>query len=148
MSQFRLASASVSAPEMSHPKSADWVLLLHGLFASRRSMRHLECSSTTMATQSSIGVTQLGEHPLTRMLAACSRCSRAMQSNSQVRSINFVTHSMGGILVRSAQYIPNAIQRSGDSLCSRCPTVAPFNSHQAWPLCVVCAGNRRFVRST
>lgn len=102
MSQFRLASASVSAPEMSHPKSADWVLLLHGLFASRRSMRHLECAICNH------GYPVLNWGYPTWWHSTDSQVSRllplldALQSNSQVRSINFVTHSMGGILVRSA----------------------------------------------
>ena len=102
MSQLRLASASERATETSHSMSTDWVLLLHGLFASRRSMRLLEC------TIRSHGYPVLNWGYPTWWRTTQSHVNRLLplldelQANPQVRSINFVTHSMGGILVRSA----------------------------------------------
>jgi pimeloyl-ACP methyl ester carboxylesterase len=102
MSQLRLTSASVRPAEMPSPKSGDWVLLLHGLFASRKSMRLLECAIRNRGYQ----VLNWGyrtwwhstESHVNRLLPLLDE----LQANPQVGTINFVTHSMGGILVRSA----------------------------------------------
>lgn len=102
MSQLKLANASCRESEISQPKNVDWVLLLHGLFASRRSMKLLE---DTIRNQ---GYRVLNWGYPTWWHSTESHVSRLLplldelQANPQVRSINFVTHSMGGILVRFA----------------------------------------------
>jgi pimeloyl-ACP methyl ester carboxylesterase len=102
MNQPTLSMTSMAPLELSKVGAQDWVVLLHGLFASRQSMRLLED-----AIQNA-GYAALNwgyatwwrstEYHVNRLLPLLAE----LQSNAQVRSINFVTHSMGGILVRSA----------------------------------------------
>ncbi len=80
----------------------DWVVLLHGLFASRRSMRKLERSLGGLGFQvMNWGYRTLWhttEHHVQHLLTTL----RRLQDDPAVNSIHFVTHSMGGILVRAA----------------------------------------------
>ena len=90
------------APAAQASVSEDWVVLVHGLFASRRSMRQLQSrmqlhgyrvcnwgySSWLQSTQQHID----------RLVPQVQQ----LQELTSVRSISFVTHSMGGILVRAA----------------------------------------------
>ncbi len=105
MSQPRLSIPSLTTSNFPMPREQDWVILLHGLFASRRSMRMLETSIRHLG----YGVLNWGyptwwrstESHVHRLLPLLAE----LQANPQVRSINFVTHSMGGILVRSALHM-------------------------------------------
>lgn len=80
----------------------DWVVLLHGLFATRRSMSKLE----SRISDEGYMVLNWGyptwwrstEQHVGRLLPHL----QALQCDPSVRSINFVTHSMGGILARCA----------------------------------------------
>ncbi len=84
---------------------ADWVVLLHGLFATRRSMRKLEVSIRD------VGYTVLNwgyptwlrstEQHVRHLLPKV----ESLQQDPKVRSISFVTHSMGGILARCALHV-------------------------------------------
>jgi hypothetical protein len=104
MSHMRLANHSINAPQLSKTlsESGKWVVLLHGLFATRKSMGLLE----NVIRTAGYDVLNWGystwwhstQSQVTRLLPLL----EDLQANSQVRSINFVTHSMGGILVRSA----------------------------------------------
>ncbi len=102
MSQLKLANGSVHTAEQPTTEGMDWVLLLHGLFASRKSMALLE----NAVRQSGYGVLNWGYstwwHSTDSHVARLLPLLAEMQANPSVRSINFVTHSMGGILVRSA----------------------------------------------
>ena len=92
-----------------HPESVDAplekVVLVHGLFATRRSMKKLEQRIAAEATQCSTGVTRLGcdlrNSTVRRLVASLA----TLQANPCVSAIHFVTHSMGGILARSALHI-------------------------------------------
>lgn len=80
----------------------EWVILLHGLFATRRSMRKL----ARRIAKAGYAVLNWGyptlwrstESHVQRLLPELYR----LQADERVRTIHFVTHSMGGILVRSA----------------------------------------------
>jgi pimeloyl-ACP methyl ester carboxylesterase len=105
MSSLRLASGTVCVSDGAMSEGMDWVVLLHGLFASRRSMRLLENAIRNIG----YGVHNWGystwwrstDFHVARLLPLLDE----LQTNPQVRSINFVTHSMGGILVRSALHV-------------------------------------------
>lgn len=105
MSQPRFSIPTITSPDFPAPHEQDWVVLLHGLFASRRSMRMLE------GHINKLGYAVLNWGYPTWWRSTESHVHRLiplldeLQANPQVRSINFVTHSMGGILVRSALHM-------------------------------------------
>ncbi len=83
-------------------QTLDWVVLLHGLFATQRSMKKIERR-----------LTDAGYHVVNWRYRTFLRSTlqhveqllmtiRGLQDDPDVDSINFVTHSMGGILVRGA----------------------------------------------
>ena len=80
----------------------DWVILLHGLFATRRSMRKLA------ERLANVGYSVLNWGYPTLWRSTTQHVDRLLpelyrlQADNGVRTINFVTHSMGGIVVRSA----------------------------------------------
>lgn len=99
------ALLSIATPLIQHEQPVadqDWVLLLHGLFASKRSMRKLESriqsAGYVVFNWGYATWLRTTEHHVRRLVPLLV----ALQANPRVRSINFVTHSMGGILVRSA----------------------------------------------
>ncbi len=86
----------------------DAVVLLHGLFATRRSM------ATAKACLEERGylVINWGYSTLLKSIDHHARSLvstlEALQANDQVRTINFLTHSMGGILARYALHVKNS----------------------------------------
>jgi len=105
MSPLRIASGSVSVSADSMSEGMDWVVLLHGLFASRKSMRLLENAIRDIG----YGVHNWGYSTWWRStdthVARLIPLLDELQTNPHVRTINFVTHSMGGILVRCALHV-------------------------------------------
>ena len=101
--------------------SRDWVILLHGLFATRQSMRKLESRIADVGYR----VLNWGyptwlrstEQNVRRLLPQLD----LLRTDPSVRTINFVTHSMGGILARSA------LQLGGDAKVKRLVMLAPPN---------------------
>jgi pimeloyl-ACP methyl ester carboxylesterase len=99
----------------------DWVVLLHGLFATSHSMRKLE----TRIGAAGYKVLNWGyptwlrstEQNVRHLLPELAR----LQNDPAVRSINFVTHSMGGILARCA------LQAGSDAKVKRLVMLAPPN---------------------
>jgi len=99
----------------------DSVVLLHGLFATRRSMRKLETRINEMGYR----VLNWGyptwlrstEQNVRRLLPQL----EILQNDPSVRTINFVTHSMGGILARCALHL------GGDAKVKRLVMLAPPN---------------------
>jgi len=99
----------------------DWVVLLHGLFATCQSMRKLETRINEM------GYTVLNwgyptwlrstEQNVRHLLPQL----EILQNDPAVRTINFVTHSMGGILARCALHL------GGDAKVRRLVMLAPPN---------------------
>ncbi len=93
------------APYMQAPAEHDWVVLLHGLFATRRSMRKLEsricCAGYAVLNWGYPTWWRSTEQHVRRLVPLL----KTLQDNPKVRSISFVTHSMGGILVRSALHV-------------------------------------------
>lgn len=83
------------------------VVLLHGLFATRRSMHkakaHLEDSGYTVINWGYPTFLK----PIEKLAADLVPTIKQLQAEPTVQSINFVTHSMGGILVRYALQIAN-----------------------------------------
>ncbi len=85
------------------PSVADSVILLHGLARSERSMQKLEkalleqgyCVQNVSYESTRNNVARLAEQAIGPALAACAETGR----------VHFVTHSLGGILVR--QYLRN-----------------------------------------
>jgi pimeloyl-ACP methyl ester carboxylesterase len=112
---------NVELPDYAAVASRDWVVLLHGLFATRQSMRKLERHITDVG----YSVLNWGyptwlrstEQNVRRLLPQL----ELLQSDPSVRTINFVTHSMGGILARSA------LQLGSDSKVKRLVMLAPPN---------------------
>lgn len=98
------------------------VVLLHGLFASRRSMRKLERTVTAAGYQ----VINWGYRTFGRTteqhVAQLLKTVRTLQEDPDVDSINFVTHSMGGILARCAVHL------GGSRKVKRIVMLAPPNS--------------------
>lgn len=92
----------IRLPQTSPVEAHDWVVLLHGLFATRRSMLKL----ASRIAEAGFGVLNWGYPTMWR--STCEHVDRLLpelyrlQADGCVRTINFVTHSMGGILVRSA----------------------------------------------
>jgi hypothetical protein len=87
---------------LSGDESLDWVVILHGLFATRRSMRklelHLRASGYEVLNWGYPTFWRTTAHHVQRLIPLLEQ----LEEDSRVRSINFVTHSMGGILVRYA----------------------------------------------
>lgn len=85
----------------------DVVVLLHGLFATRRSMQ----TAKARLEDSGFKVINWGYptfwRPIERLAAELLPTISQLQSEPTVHSINFVTHSMGGILVRYALQFAN-----------------------------------------
>lgn len=83
----------------------DWVVLVHGLFATSRSMRKLEVRLREIGYRvlnwSYPTFWRSTNHHVDRLVLAL----KQLQCNPDIRSINFVTHSMGGILVRCALHL-------------------------------------------
>ncbi len=82
--------------------AADCVVILHGLFASCRSMRkielHLRAAGYRVVNWGYPTFLRTTQHHVKRLVPLIEELER----DPEVRSINFVTHSMGGILVRYA----------------------------------------------
>ncbi len=82
--------------------SGDWVILLHGLFATRGSMSKLESRLLSLG----FNVLNCGYRTFWRSteqhVQQLLKTLAALQDNPRVHSIHFVTHSMGGILARGA----------------------------------------------
>lgn len=78
----------------------DVVVLLHGLFASTRSMRR----ASARLVEQGFGVINWGYPTFWRSIEAhCEHLNalvEKLQCDASVRSVNFLTHSMGGILAR------------------------------------------------
>ncbi len=83
------------------------VVLLHGLFATSRSMRIIEGRLTGLGYQ----VHNWSYPTFWRSTATHVRrllpLLNTLESDSQVGSLHFVTHSMGGILARGALHVAN-----------------------------------------
>ncbi len=111
--------STTTAAASSAPR--DWVVLLHGLFASCHSMRKLE----NRITEVGYAVLNWGyptwlrstEQNVRRLLPQL----EILQNDPSVRTINFVTHSMGGILARCALHL------GGDAKVKRLVMLAPPN---------------------
>lgn len=99
----------------------DWVVLLHGLFATSHSMRKLEKRISEMGYM----VLNWGYPTWLRSTEQNARNLlvdlAALQNDPSVRTINFVTHSMGGILARCALHL------GGDAKVKRLVMLAPPN---------------------
>lgn len=91
-----------------NPTQGEWIVLLHGLFATRRSMNKLERRLSAVGYQ----VVNWGYRTLWRSteehVQQLLRTVRGLQNDANVQSISFVTHSMGGILARCALHYGNA----------------------------------------
>ncbi|GAB5402466.1 MAG: alpha/beta fold hydrolase [Aureliella sp.] len=100
----------------------DVVVLLHGLFATTRSMQK---ASQRLAAQG-FDVVNWGYPTFLRSIEAhCEQLSSTLarlQNDSSVRSVNFLTHSMGGILAR---YV---IQQGSADKIRRMVMLAPPNA--------------------
>lgn len=85
--------------------SLDWVVILHGLFATRRSMRklelHLQAAGYEVLNWGYPTFLRTTKHHIQRLVPLLEN----LEKDASVRSINFVTHSMGGILVRYALHV-------------------------------------------
>ena len=83
----------------------DWVVLLHGLFATSRSMRKLELRLSDAGYEvlnwSYPTFLRTTDHHVHRLIERL----KPLENDPCVQSINFVTHSMGGILVRCALHL-------------------------------------------
>lgn len=103
--RLKLVSADCVSYPLRPPTNvalSEWVVLLHGLFATQRSMskleRHLTASGYNVVNWRYRTWWYTTEHNLQRLKQALA----GLQNDSQVESIHFVTHSMGGILARGA----------------------------------------------
>ena len=98
---FLLPSLSFSQDKQPQtPASGDYVILLHGLARSERSMRKLEKALINHGYRvinvdypsTQYPIEYLAENVLSKVIASC--------DSSPETKIHFVTHSMGGIIVR------------------------------------------------
>lgn len=100
----------------------DVVVLLHGLFATTRSMQ----KASACASDSGFDVINWGYPTFWKSIEAhCEQLSEVvaqLQSDAAVRSVNFLTHSLGGILAR---YV---IENGSDAKIHRMVMLAPPNS--------------------
>ncbi|MDO7597475.1 MAG: alpha/beta hydrolase [Pseudomonadota bacterium] len=93
---------------MSIPSATEYVILLHGLARSANSMNKIAKALETSGyltinvnySSTQYQVEKLAEEVITKALAACPKEAK----------INFVTHSMGGILVR--QFLSNNVVKN------------------------------------
>ena len=96
------------APEPNALKQGEWIVLVHGLFATRRSMLKIE----SRLSERGYHVVNWGYRTLLRSteqhVQRLLRTVRLLQEDPCVASINFVTHSMGGILARCAVHFGSA----------------------------------------
>ena len=102
-SRVKFLACALALTVLPMPSVADSVILLHGLARSERSMQKLEkallaqgyCVQNVSYESTRNNVARLAEQAITPALAACAGEGK----------VNFVTHSLGGILVR--QYLRN-----------------------------------------
>lgn len=100
---------SIITEEAPHP--CEWVVLVHGLFATPRSMR-------TLAQQLSAANYRIHNWSYPTFRNSVQQTARTMMSwllklddNPECQSIHFVTHSLGAIVVRAA--LEQAMQCAG-----------------------------------
>lgn len=100
----------------------DVVVLLHGLFATTRSMR----MASTCASESGFDVINWGYPTFWKSIeshgAQLGEMVSQLQSDASIRSVNFLTHSLGGILAR---YV---IEKGSAAKIHRMVMLAPPNS--------------------
>ncbi|MFK7736229.1 MAG: esterase/lipase family protein [Pirellulaceae bacterium] len=103
-------------------KQFDAVVLVHGLFATRRSMqpaqKHLEQRGFFVLNFGYPSYLRSVDHYSQRLIPVLRRMAR----DEGIRSINFLTHSFGGILVRSA------LQKEWNAKIRRAVMLAPPNA--------------------
>ncbi len=88
--------------------SQKWVILLHGLFATQHSMRRMQQRLQQCDFQVINWSYATLWHSTTGHAQRLRKTLDALQAKPEVRSIHFVTHSMGGILARAALHYGSA----------------------------------------
>ena len=115
------ANPSPGFPRL-YEASAQSVVLLHGLFATRRNMKKLEMRVTAAGYR----VINWGYRTFGRTtqqhVEQLLKTVRTLQEDPDIGSINFVTHSMGGILARGVVHL------GGSRKVKRIVMLAPPNN--------------------